>query len=264
MSVSVQFLKSGLSAVAVSAILSGTALYFGIDQFTPTGGAAFAESHEEGGHEGGHEGGGGGQGGGGHEDGEDHEDDGGHEGGQGGQGYQGGQNEQGGQGYQGGEGGGGSGRPVWAGEGIPEVELGRLNVIRSPTQVLNRAFIEAQARFTIEMVEFYNLSIDEAVVKLTQEFATTSMIDSPLQNLALFEDALDGSSILNELPEISNDNNTLLAMFLGAASDKAIPVTRDTVLAVSIILGQPLSEAEATALAADAERIRVAIAEGHG
>jgi hypothetical protein len=43
-----------------------------------------------------------------------------------------------------------------------------------------------------------------------------------------------------------------------------MPVTADTALAVSTILGRPLSPAEAQAVAESAERIRKAILNGHG
>jgi hypothetical protein len=53
-------------------------------------------------------------------------------------------------------------------------------------------------------------------------------------------------------------------VFLGTASDKEIPITPETAYAVSVILGQPLSAAEAEALAAEAEMVRQAILAGHG
>jgi hypothetical protein len=90
------------------------------------------------------------------------------------------------------------------------------------------------------------------------------MIDSPLQNLALLKDALDGSSVLNTLPQVSNDTDTLMAMFLGTASDKNVQITADTVVAVTTILGTPVTGAAAVALATDAEKIRIAILAGHG
>jgi hypothetical protein len=55
-----------------------------------------------------------------------------------------------------------------------------------------------------------------------------------------------------------------MAAFLGVASDKAIPITADTVTAVTTILGAPMTGAAAAALAADAEAIRVAVQTGHG
>ena len=95
--------------------------------------------------------------------------------GQGGQGSQQGQGNQGGSGAgQGGPGtdsdgkgpqaGGpsdtGGGKPVWAQEGIPEVELGRLSVARSPDHVLDRALAEAQSNISPDIVSFYNLSLE--------------------------------------------------------------------------------------------------------
>jgi hypothetical protein len=156
------------------------------------------------------------------------------------------------------------GKPVWAQEGIPEVELGRLNVARSPDHVLQRAYDEALSNFTAEMAAFYNLSLSEAVAELSLNFDSLTYVDSPLQNLALLKDALDGSSILNAHPGVSNSVNTLEAMFLGTASDKTVPITPDTVVAVTTILGFSLSQAEAATLATDAEAIRIAVLAGHG
>ncbi|MDH3262898.1 MAG: hypothetical protein OEM24_02750 [Paracoccaceae bacterium] len=197
--------------------------------------------------------------------------------GQGGPGSQGGQGNQGGGQGQGGPGadsdaqgpqagapaGSGGGKPVWAQEGIPEVELGRLNVARSPDAVLDRAFSEAIGSITPEMVDFYNMSLDEMIYELSINFDEISFIDSPLQNLALLRDALDGTTDLAALG-VTNDVDTLMAVFLGVASDKNLPITMETALAVSILLGYPLTVAEATAVAAEAEAIRIAILSGHG
>lgn len=155
------------------------------------------------------------------------------------------------------------GKPAWAQEGISEVELGRLNFVRSPDRVLDQAFEEALASITPDMVAFYNLSVDGIVYELSVNFDTTAYIDSPLQNLSLFKDALDGSTTLASLG-VSNDVDTLLSTFLGVASDKTVPITTDTAIAVSTILGLPLSADDAAAIAADAEAIRIAILAGHG
>ena len=40
------------------------------------------------------------------------------------------------------------GRPVWAKEGIPEVELGRLSVAQAPASVLKHAFDEVTANWS--------------------------------------------------------------------------------------------------------------------
>lgn len=232
-------------------------------------GGAWAESHGQqsgSGSQGANKGGSGG-----HEDGthEDETHDEGHDDTGKGPQYGGGSGEadEGGEGrgpqYGGGSGASG-GKPVWAQEGIPEVELGRLNVARSPTSVLDRAYAEALSSFTAEMVGFYNMSISEAVTALSLDFEAQTYIDSPLQNLALLRDALDGSSVLNTLPQIENDTGTLMAIFLGTASDKTIEVTDRTAYAVARILGTELTQAQAAALAANAEAIRIAILAGHG
>lgn len=282
-----------LSIAAIAAVL-GLALATSM-----AGGVAWADAQDVGGHtdsghdDGGHDGGSRGKGpggAGGHDDGHDEDDhaDGHETGGPRGSGGRGGGHEDGGHddneagsdgpgGRQGAAGGGdgdghgsGSGRgggtgakPVWAQEGIPEVELGRLNVSRSPSRVLDRAFSEALASFTPEVAAFYRLSLPEMERELSENWENVRLIDSPLQNLALLRDALGGSSVLATVG-IATDNDTLLAAFLGTASDKAIPVSPETAAAVSAILGRPLSRTEAAALAENAERIRQAILEGHG
>ena len=196
--------------------------------------------------------------------------------GQGGQGSQSGQDNQGsnaqgqggpgpdseGQGPQGGvppeETGG---RPPWAKEGIPEVELGRLSVARSPDQVLDRAYAEALAQIA-DMADFYNLSLDEMETELADNWDDITIIDSPLQNLAIFRDALDGSIDLSAYG-ISNDPFTIMAVTLGVASDKTLEITPETAYAISVIFEDPMTEAEATALATAAEDIREAVYEGH-
>lgn len=159
--------------------------------------------------------------------------------------------------------GSGGGKPVWAQEGIPEVELGRLSVARSPSQVLQRAYDEALASLSPEMVDFYSLSLDEMILEMSTNWDNITIIDSPLQNLSLFQDALDGSSVLTTLG-VTNTNDTLLAAFLGVASDKTLPISTETVIAVSTILGTPITGTAADALAADAEAIRIAVVAGHG
>jgi hypothetical protein len=291
-------LAGGLVAAAAALLLLGTAV---IPSVMP--GAAWAHEdggaedggadagHEDGGHEDGGQSGGSGRGkGGSHDEGHDdssHDDtEGGHEsGGKGGRagskggghddGAEGGHEGGGGEGRGGpggggegdgggrGQGAGGAGRPVWAQEGIPEVELGRLNVARSPDHVLDRAYAEALSTFSEEVAAFYRLDLASMERELATNWDNIRIIDSPLQNLALLRDALDGNSALREVG-ITTDNDTLLAVFLGTASDKSMPVTTDTALAISAILGQPLSQTEAAALAEEAERIRQAILEGHG
>lgn len=193
--------------------------------------------------------------------------------GQGGQGQdQGGQGQgQGGPGEDsegkgpkaGASGNAGGGKPVWAEEGIPKVELGRLSVARSPDQVLDRALAEALSNINPDIVSFYNMSLDEAITALSLNFDGVTMFDSPLQSLALLRDALDGTSVLAD-SGVTNDVDTLMAMFIGVASDKTVPISTDTVVAVTTILGDPITGAEADALAAAAEAVRIAVLAGHG
>lgn len=155
-------------------------------------------------------------------------------------------------------------RPVWAQEGIPEVELGRLNVSRAPAHVLNRAEEEALSRYTTAMMALYSLSAEEAAEQLRLAYETTARLDSPLQNLAMYRDVMTfGKSELNGITPSSQYD--LAAIFLGSASDKSIPVTRNTVIAVNRILGlQELPADDIAALASKAETVRSAIAIGHG
>lgn len=134
---------------------------------------------------------------------------------------------------------------------------------RSPDQVLQRAYDEALASLSPEMVDFYSLSLDEMIMELSTNWDNITIIDSPLQNLALLKDALDGTSALTTLG-VTNTNDTLMAAFLGVASDKTLPISSETVVAVSTILGTPITDAAADALAADAEAIRIAVLAGHG
>jgi hypothetical protein len=156
----------------------------------------------------------------------------------------------------------GGGKPVWAQEGIPEVELGRLSVARSPAKVLDRSLAEALANVTPELVNFYNLSLQEAISKLSLDWNNVAIYDSPLQSLALLRDILADGKI--SVPGVTNDNETLMALTLGIASDKTVPISVNTVIAVTTILGYPMSLEQAAALAADAEAIRIAVLAGHG
>ena len=155
------------------------------------------------------------------------------------------------------------GKPVWAQEGIPEVELGRLSVARSPDKVLDRALAEAVTSLTPAMIAYYNLSFEDVITELSLNFDNVAFIDSPLQNLALLENLLEGGTALSGMG-VTTDRTLLEAMLLGAASDKTVPISTATVIAVTTILGTPLTGAAAQELASTAEAVRVAILAGHG
>ncbi|MCW5859887.1 MAG: hypothetical protein KIS63_16435 [Caldilineales bacterium] len=157
------------------------------------------------------------------------------------------------------------GKPVWAQEGIPEVELGRLNVARAPAHVIEKAFYEALANFDpTKSAALYSMTAEQFAAYVQANYATVVRIDSPLENLGLFQDIrADGQT---QLPGVTPASSLdLAAIFLGSASDKTIPITTDTVKAINTILKLPaLSDAEVAAIATKAEAVRLAILAGHG
>lgn len=155
-------------------------------------------------------------------------------------------------------------RPVWAQEGIPEVELGRLNVSRAPAHVLVRHEDEALASYSAEMAALYNLTADEAAQLLQTAYGETPRLDSPLQNLAMYQQVLVfGSTELEGIQGASAID--LAAIFLGTAADKNLPITEDTVIALNRILGlKEMPADERAALATRANTVREAILIGHG
>lgn len=155
-------------------------------------------------------------------------------------------------------------RPIWAAGGIPEVELGRLNVVRAPSSVLERARFNAEAEFSPEMASFYTMSIDDVASVLATDQASVTRFHSPLQNLALYHEVMVyGRSGLLATPATSKLE--LASILLGSAADKNVPITQDTVTAVNRMLGLiDLPSDQSSLLAADAERVRAALLAGHG
>jgi hypothetical protein len=248
------FVIRGASIVAMAAVLS---IALPMTFPAETGSVAFAQQSGKGG-SGGHSDGG--QDDGGHDDTEGHSDG----KGKGGKGQGGPGATSDGKGPRAGNSGGSQGgRPVWAKEGIPEVELGRLNVSRAPGRILEKAAAEEVSNLTPETIAFYSMSLDAMINALKTDFDNVSMIDSPVANLGLLKDVLDGQSVLSA-KGVTSSPEVLAAVFLGSASDKTIEISSETAYAVSTILGYELSEAQSKALAKDAEDIRAAILEGHG
>jgi hypothetical protein len=269
----------GKMPTIVIAIVLGTA---GLQVSDETGFNWWSSARaEEPGHSGGHSGGAGGSHGGSHggghtdhgdEEGDDH--GGGHTPGPKGYGSHG--THRGGHGHDVARGGGKAveyrvlkgRRPVWAQEGIPEVELGRLNVSRAPGRVLARAEGEALATYSEAMAALYSLDAEQAAALLSTSFRDVTRYDSPLQNLALYKDVMTfGDTQLRELdPDVTPASQLdLAAIFLGSASDKTIPISEDTVIALNRILGLvELDADDRSTLATKAETVRAAILEGHG
>lgn len=128
-------------------------------------------------------------------------------------------------------------RPVWAGGGIPEVELGRLNVSRAPGFVLDRALAEAQTE----------LANDPA-----------ADVHSPLANLALYRELVKSENV-------SEEQLLIAAGYLGKAADKNTAISDDTIEALNIILGTgfSLNNAQVTSLASKADEVRAEILAAH-
>ena len=122
-------------------------------------------------------------------------------------------------------------RPVWAQEGLPEVELGRLNAARAPDHVLTRSLAEAHTALAAD---------------------PQASIHSPPQNLALYWEAMSGQK---------GWSREQAAAFLGAAADKRIPITPDTVRALNLILG--VSDADPAGMAQAADSVRQQILADH-
>mgnify|MGYP004147705655 CR=1 FL=1 len=258
------------SALAI-ALLCGAALVAGSFTIASVSDAQAQQGSGQGG--GGH--GGGGQGGGGQGGGGQGGGGGGHDGGSsGGSGGSQGANKGGGhstsaeptdsdgRGPQYGKPDGSRGKPVWAAEGIPEVELGRLNVIRAPGNILDSARAELVKTFDADGITYYNMTAEALADLLRSDWdnVTAVMIDSPLENLAVFRDAVNGVSVL---PGVTVDID-LMAITLGMASDKNVPISDNTVIAVITILGGDPADFNVSALADKAEDIRAAALAGHG
>ena len=118
-------------------------------------------------------------------------------------------------------------RPVWAQEGLPEVELGRLNAARAPDHVLTRALGEAHTALAAD---------------------PQAGVHSPPQNLALYWEAMTSQGTWTR---------EQAATFLATAADKRVPITTDTVRALNLILGVTESDPAAMAQAADSIRQQI-------
>lgn len=162
------------------------------------------------------------------------------------------------------------GKPAWAQGAIPEdVELGRLSVARAPAHVLDKSLAEALAAIDPSLYSLDTLQQVLDAIKTNQlpDGSSFTRIDSPLENLALYKDILtdgkigDGSTIVVD----ASNTKLLLAIFLGSAADKTIPITADTVTALNTIFKVDLpSGVSAESLANDADLVRQAILEEHG
>ncbi len=163
------------------------------------------------------------------------------------------------------------GKPVWAQEGIPAVELGRLSVARSPDQVLDRQLAEAVSTINALSVEdkaalvaLYDGGISDIIASITPAtWDSLVIIDSPLQNLAVLRDLYDGGTVALS-SYLTSPKDDLAAVLIGVASDKTLPISRDTVVALNVILNLGLSDSDITKIAINAEAVRQAVLLAHG
>jgi hypothetical protein len=105
-----------------------------------------------------------------------------------------------------------------------EADLGRLNVGRSPSSVLNHSLDEALAKLTSGTV-----TVDASGRLVVDGVA----IDSPLENLALYVTYMKTGT----LPGVTLPSNFDPAALLAAAADKTGTITVDTVIYMNSILG---------------------------
>jgi hypothetical protein len=184
------------------------------------------------------------------------------------------------------------GKQSWS--SLELTDIGRLNVVRAPAQVLDRAETNAIAELPLNADGTYNVAFyTEAIKILTSALSEAdklvalktllanpayTRIDSPLANLAFYKDIMaDGvikdasGNVVLDLSSYSRD--VVGALFIGQAADKTLAITADTVHAVDVILAFP-SEAGASAtvnpdaaqdalVAVPADIVRTAISEVH-
>ena len=130
---------------------------------------------------------------------------------------------------------GNKGKPVWASEGIPEGDYGRLNVARAPQHTRDQALAEALS--TVTDWSLYTKTLTEAIAAIsTYRTIPIVRVDSPTQSLALYQALLrDG-----KISAIGDNGSNIVveaAIFLASASDKTKPITEETVIAMNTILG---------------------------
>jgi hypothetical protein len=154
------------------------------------------------------------------------------------------------------------GAPAWASQEL--VDIGRMNVARAPTSVLLRSEASAITELVAALAadpaaaNFYTAVlavlkdatiIDKvAAISAILRDPTYVRVDSPLANLAFYQDILSGDYKVTYVDPVTNatvtlfdgtnlvDRELLAAIFLGSASDKTKTVLTETVHAVDIIM----------------------------
>lgn len=169
------------------------------------------------------------------------------------------------------------GRPAWSKDVMYEdVEMGRLNVARAPDSVFLRQINELKANLTPATdpttgnYTTVSISYDPAgrLVVTTNLYSsqgtlitsTPATVDSPLTNLAMFENLVKTGNLLGTASAVGTplEGTTLAdgkieasdlliaAKFLGAAADKTQSVLEHTVLNMDTIMGLTASQTSLT------------------
>lgn len=106
---------------------------------------------------------------------------------------------------------------------VQTVEFSRLNVSRSPNKVTDKALESALS--AIQSAD--EITYDDAGRIVVIKDGEASTIDSPIENLALYVDAIKNGAFTAQQA----------ASFLGAAADKTQPINLDIVVYLNTILG---------------------------
>ena len=129
---------------------------------------------------------------------------------------------------------------------VLEVELGRLNVGRSPTQVLDR---RAQEVVTLLSTATAVSTDTSGRIVITSPDGTTKTIDSPLENLAIYVALMTTGTIpgVTDLPgteydflvdgQFTVEDIAFSVGLLAASADKYVPISADKVAYMNAILG---------------------------
>jgi hypothetical protein len=129
------------------------------------------------------------------------------------------------------------------------VELGRLNVARSPSSVLSQQYAEVIKNINLAD----SVTVDASGRLLLTKDGVESAIDSPLANLALYVELVktgtitgvtDASKFATSISYLVDGTKTTsdmlsAASFLAAAADKTGTLTVDKVVDMNLILGIP-------------------------
>lgn len=130
--------------------------------------------------------------------------------------------------------------------------------------MLERALAEVLNNFDpAASASLYSMSAAQFADYVEANWDSVTIVDSPLENLALLSEYWNTGS--TSLPGVTPASATdLSGILLGAASDKNVPISNDTVEAIATIMGVSMSDSTVNSIATKAEDVRLAILAGHG